>query len=223
MFRSVPVRVIVVLLAGVVAGAACSGGSKRTAPPTTTAVPTTAVATTTPRSVASRTTATVAPTSTSTPPTTAQPCPGGSGAGATVVNTASNSVLLTNISTTSDRCIDRVAFSFTATTPGKPGYVVSYGSAPFHEDASGNPVDVPGSGFIVVKIKPGYTYDFETGTRTYNGPARITPSGAAHVRAIVRTGDYEGVLTWVIGTNGKRPYTVQASAGARPQLVVTIS
>jgi hypothetical protein len=43
------------------------------------------------------------------------------------------------------------------------------------------------------------------------------------VKAIVETGDFEGVLTWVIGLDGKRPFSVQATGTPRHQLVVTIS
>ena len=43
------------------------------------------------------------------------------------------------------------------------------------------------------------------------------------MQAIVETGDFEGVLTWVIGLDAKRPFSVQATGTPRHQLVVTIS
>jgi hypothetical protein len=44
-----------------------------------------------------------------------------------------------------------------------------------------------------------------------------------HVKAIDEIGDFEGVLTWVIGMDSKRPFSVQATGTPRHQLVVTIS
>ena len=62
-------------------------------------------------------------------------------------------------------------------------------------DASGAPVAVAGNAFVVVKVKPGFGYDFETGRQTYNGPPSIPVAHTNHVRSIVETGDYEGVLS----------------------------
>ena len=40
------------------------------------------------------------------------------------------------------------------------------------------------------------------------GPTRIDPSGVRHVREVVETGDFEGVVTWVVGLDTKRPFAV---------------
>ena len=54
--------------------------------------------------------------------------------------------------------------------------------------------------------------------RLRDRPARPTPDRSAsrppranHVTEIVETGDFEGVLTWVIGLDAKRPFTVEAT------------
>lgn len=83
-------------------------------------------------------------------------------------------------------------------------------------------IAVPGNAFVVVKVQPGYGFDFETGKQTYNGPKSVPVTNANHVQGIVETGDFEGVLTWVIGMDTKRPFSVQATGTPTHQLVVTI-
>jgi len=135
----------------------------------------------------------------------------------------SGPVLLTKVERTGDACVDHVIFSFTSKTAEPPAYSITYGTPPFAQDTSGKVVAVKGSAFIVVKVAPGYGYDFENGRPTYTGEKHITPAGANHVQEIVETGDYEGVLTWVIGLDSKRAFTVQATGRPQTQLVVTVS
>ena len=136
--------------------------------------------------------------------------------------TTTHASLLTNVAEIGDRCVDHVVFDFTGKGTDAPGYTVTYGTPPFTADASGAPVAVAGNAFVTVRVSPGYGYDFETGHPTYNGPRSVPVSGANHVRAIVETGDNEGVLNWVIGLDAKRPFRVQATGTPRHQLVVTI-
>lgn len=131
--------------------------------------------------------------------------------------------LLTNVQELGDGCVDHVIFDFTGKGTDPPGYSVTYGTPPFVADGSGAPVAIAGNAFVVVKVKPGYGYDFETGTPTYKGPKSVPVGHANHVRAIVETGDFEGVLTWVVGLDAKRPFTVEATGTPRHQLVVTLS
>jgi hypothetical protein len=137
--------------------------------------------------------------------------------------TASQSSLLTNVQELGDGCVDHVIFDFAGKGTDPPGYLVTYGAAPFVGDASGAPIAVAGNAFVVVKVKPGYGYDFATGKQTYTGPKSVPVGHTNHVRAIVETGDFEGVLTWVIGLDAKRAFSVQATGTPRHQLVVTIS
>ena len=145
------------------------------------------------------------PTTPVTSPTTAQPS------------------LLTNVKELGDDCVDHVIFDFDGKGTDPPGYSVTYGTAPIVGDSSGAPVAVAGSAFVVVKVKPGYGYDYATGKQTYNGPKSVPVGHTNHVRAIVETGDFEGVLTWVIGLDSKRAFSVQATGTPGHQLVVTIS
>ncbi len=134
-----------------------------------------------------------------------------------------HAALLTNVQDQSDGCVDHVIFDFTGKSTDVPGYTLSYGAAPFVGDASGTPIAVAGSAFVVVKVQPGYGFDFEAAKATYTGPKSLPIGHTNHVKAIVETGDFEGVLTWVIGLDSKRPFSVQATGAPRRQVVVTIS
>ena len=131
--------------------------------------------------------------------------------------------LLTKVSELGDKCVDHVVFDFVAKGTDLPGYTITYANAPFTADGSGAPVDVPGSAFVKVRIAPGYGYDFVNGKPTYTESKSIAVSNANHVKSIVQTGDFEGVLNWVIGLDSKRPFSVEATATPRRQLVITIS
>ncbi len=186
-----------------------------------------AVSTDTSTSAASSTTA-AGPTTTSTTvelPTTSLPCqpvPVPATPVASPVPTA-QSAYLTNVQDQSDGCVDHVIFDYIGKGADPVGYSLTYGVAPFVATGSAAPVAVAGTAFVVVTVKPGYGFDFETGKASYTGPKSITLGHTNHVKAIVETGDFEGTLTWVIGLDAKRPFSVQATGTPRHQLVVTIS
>ncbi|HKB19989.1 MAG TPA: hypothetical protein VKC65_03170 [Gaiellaceae bacterium] len=96
-----------------------------------------------------------------------------------------------------------------------PGYEVSYQPADTAkiEDASGNPVEIAGDAFLVVKLTPAMTakIDGEQVTKTYTGPRRLP--GSDPITEVVKTGDFEGVVTWVIGLDRERPFSAEASDG----------
>jgi hypothetical protein len=205
--------IVAACLAFVVAGCGSSSGKDAVSTDTTVSASTTA-----PSSGADTTTTTVELSTTSLPcqpipiPTTPVTSP-----------TASQASLLTKVEELGDSCVDHVIFDFDGKGTDPPGYTLTYGTAPFVADGSGAPVAVAGSAFVVVKVKPGYGYDFEKGVATYTGPKSVPIGHTNHVRAIVETGDFEGVLTWVIGLDSKRAFSVQATGTPRHQLVVTIS
>jgi len=127
---------------------------------------------------------------------------------------------LTNISLGSDKCSAKVLFGFEQQAPG-PGYEVSYQPADTAkvEDASGNPVEIDGEAFLVVKLTPAMTakIDGEQVTKTYTGPNRLPGTGP--IAEVVKTGDFEGVVTWVIGLDREHLFTTDSSDS---QLVVKI-
>jgi hypothetical protein len=206
----------VAVLAVVASSAACGDDGGGEAASTTTAVTAAPAGSTT-------TAAPTTPSVTDVFPTVSLPCqPLPTPATPLTSPATAGSVLLADVQRRGDRCVDHVVFSFTTKTADPPGYRVEYGTPPFAADGSGDVVPVRGEGFVVVRLEPAYGYDFENGRPTYTGPRRIAAEGANHVTEIVQTGDFEGVVTWVIGLDEKRPFAVQATGTPRPQLVVTV-
>ena len=105
---------------------------------------------------------------------------------------------------------DRVVFQFR--DKGLPGYRVEYVQPPLKEDGSGNPVDVAGNAFVLVRMDPASGFDVSSGEGelVYKGPKRLP--GASVVKEVVRTGDFEAVLSWAIGLEGKVPFRVTTAA-----------
>jgi hypothetical protein len=102
---------------------------------------------------------------------------------------------------------DRVVFQF---RNGLPGYQVLYVEAPLHEDGSGNIVNLGGAAFVVVRMEPASGFDLSVpeGELIYTGPRRISGAETSVVREIVRTGDFEAVLTWAVGLDARVPFRV---------------
>ena len=115
---------------------------------------------------------------------------------------------------------DRVVFRF---RNHLPGYRVGYAEPPFHEDGSGNRVDVAGEAFVLVRMEPASGFDVETGEgqMVYEGPRRIDGSagGASVVRELARVGDFEAVLAWAVGLSDPVDFRVLRLDGP-PRLVV---
>jgi hypothetical protein len=199
--------------------AACSGSGGHstlaTSVPTTFApvVTTTTASGTVPAS-------TTAPTA---PPPTSSPCPAIAPPSTPLTSAPTTvTVFLTTVRVASDRCADRISFAFRAKTAATPGYRVTYSRGPFVEDASGAPKSVAGTAFVVVRLAPASGFEFETATQVYNGLERIAAPGARRVAEVVRTGDNEGAMTWVIGLDRTRPYRVTATHETNPRLVITV-
>lgn len=103
---------------------------------------------------------------------------------------------------------DRVVFTFSGDS--LPGYVVEYTTPPITEDASGNELDIDGSAFLRVRMEPASGFDMNTGQPSYNGPSEIrgTAAGTSEIVELQRAGDFEAVLTWVIGLADKVDFLV---------------
>lgn len=121
---------------------------------------------------------------------------------------------LTDVSFTSANCASSVVFDFKPNIQG-PGFRVSYEPAKTAkvEDASGRPVEIAGDAFLVVRTMPAMTatIDGDQVTKTYTGPNRLP--GKAPIMEVVKTGDFEGVVTWVIGLDRVRPFLTTTSDG----------
>jgi hypothetical protein len=119
------------------------------------------------------------------------------------------------LTVTGERCGDLVLFGFRPNNGARPMCTVGYKPGPFSEDASGKPVTVDGTAYLVVRCQPAYSYDPETGKTTYTAPRNkhIVPQGTAHVVDMASTGDFEAVMSWVIGLDSQRPFHADATTG----------
>lgn len=95
---------------------------------------------------------------------------------------------------------DRVVFQF---RDDLPGYRVEYVQPPLKEDGSGDPVEIDANAIVLVRMEPASGFDLNTGEGVivYKGPKRLegATAGTSVVRELVRTGDFEAVLSWAIG------------------------
>jgi len=149
-------------------------------------------------------------TTTTTATTAADPL---EGAGTTIVvatSTAKTTALLERVAVGQHEGFDRVVFQFRG--EGLPGYRIQYVEPPLVEDGSGNPVTIAGNAFLVVRMEPASGFDLNTGEGevVYKGPRRLP--GASVVKEVVRTGDFEAVLTWAIGLESKTPFKVTTTS-----------
>lgn len=162
---------------------------------------------------------------TTTPPTTTCQSPPGATTERKEGPMPSSGMLVNGveIAPTSNGCTDTFVFTFTTNSaPEEPGYSVEYQTGPFSQDGSGAPVAVDGAAFLVVRLEPAYGYDFETGETTYTGPKELRPEGTRYVQHAVNTGDFEGVVSWVIGVSEQRPFRVLASGAPERELIIEI-
>jgi hypothetical protein len=124
---------------------------------------------------------------------------------ATVTETA----LLERVALGRNEGYDRVVFQF---RNGRPGYHVEYVRPPLREDGSGNRVEVAGNSFVLVRMELASGFDLSTGEGelVYTGPRRISggDAGTSVVREVVRTGDFEAVLSWAIGLSDRVDFRV---------------
>jgi hypothetical protein len=163
-----------------------------------------------------------APSTAETTPETTTPCPPleGGTREPTEVDAATGNGLLTDVELTTGDCTDAVSFTFTATGDG-PGYSIEYQSGPITQDGSGETIDVAGNAFLAVRFTPAYGFNFDTGQPSYTGPDTLTSPGAFFVQEVAKTGDFEGVVGWVIGLDEQRDYAVAVSG--TDTKVITIS
>jgi hypothetical protein len=137
-----------------------------------------------------------------------------------IASTADRVALLTAVDVVTEEPVDRVTFTFRDGVV--PGVDAGYVTPPIRSDGSGDPVEVEGATFLSIRLEPASGVDLSgsEAEQTYTGPSRITGSWT-NVTEVVRTGDFEANLTWVIGLGATEPsaYRVEATDG---RVVVTI-
>jgi hypothetical protein len=106
--------------------------------------------------------------------------------------------LLKTVTATHAGDVDRVTFTFEGDLPG---YRVGYVERPITEDGSGEEVTVDGGAVLGVRFEPASGFDLSgEGRQVFTGPTRLDLATTA-VLDVVRTGDFEAVLQWVIGVD----------------------
>lgn len=119
----------------------------------------------------------------------------------------------------------RITFVFTAVgsaLAGPASFTVGPAQPPFTEDASGRALAVTGSSFLRVRLQGAYGYDpVNTPPKfTYTGPTDFT-AAVGTVAEVRRTGDFEGVLSWVVGLT-RTTCASTTTLASPPTLVVDV-
>jgi hypothetical protein len=120
--------------------------------------------------------------------------------------------VLTDVRVGAEGGVERVVFEFR--DPALPGASIEYVDPPILQDGSGEPIDVDGEAFLKIVMTSATSFDFETGEPAYDGPDRVT-GGTSLIREVVRTGDFEGYLTWVVGLDRQVDYRALKLDGGR--------
>jgi hypothetical protein len=120
--------------------------------------------------------------------------------------------LLTDVRVGVHDCYERVTFELRprdGDTDGAVGWKAAYQPGPITEDGSGRKVPVKGAAFLVVHLSAqGADLTKEAAPATYTGPTSIEAAGATRIQQVRRTGDFEGVVTWVLGVDRQRPFHI---------------
>lgn len=151
--------------------------------------------------------------------TTAIPPEGASNETVVVPATIAETALLTDVRAARQEGYDRVVFEFANAVPG---YEVGYVERPVIADGSGDEVAVEGGAVLRVRMEPALDADLtqESAPRTYTGPNRFSPETDAVVE-LVRTGGFEAVLAWAVGTDEERLFRVTTLLDP-PRIVVDV-
>ncbi len=122
---------------------------------------------------------------------------------------------LTGVSAERTRCGDRVSFEFRDAAAGALVEYVPRERA-LVEDGSGRALEAEGGAFLVVRLTPAATAEANGDqiVPTYTGPRRLRPEDGRRVREILKSGDFEAAVTWVIALDEERPFRV-ATSGRR--------
>ncbi|MDZ4827292.1 MAG: hypothetical protein SGJ13_12645 [Actinomycetota bacterium] len=179
-----------------------------------------AAETTTTRDAAGSPSTTADDTSTTTVPatttTTAECDPGTAPTAALTGGDNATAGLLSEVVIDVAECADIIRFEFTTAVPG---FSIDYQPGPIVADGSGDPVEIAGDAYLVIRFEPAYTFNFETSVETYTGPNEFVPSGQVYVAELEKTGDFEAVMTWVAGVSAETAVDATVDGTA---LVVTL-
>jgi hypothetical protein len=156
---------------------------------------------------------------------TSAPCTFSGATNATKGGADAPTRLLTDVRVGVHDCFERVTFELRphqGEADGPVSWKAAYEPGPITEDGSGRTVAVKGAAFLVVTLSAsGADLTQENAPATYTGPESLSAAGATRIQQVRRTGDFEGVVTWVIGLDKQRPFHVTAQEGP-PRVIVDV-
>ena len=192
---------------GVLAGGATACGGSSTGGAATAAIDTTT--TTTAAGAGSSTTGATSTTGSHAATTTIAGLPGASEAQRSAPGDGTGTALLRAVRVGRNPGFERIVFEFAGSS--RPGYRVQWVDPPITADGSGEVVQVDGDAHLEIVMQPASGVDLSAPQLTvvYGGPDRVPVAGQTKVITdLVRTGDFEAVLTWVAGTTDRVPFRV---------------
>lgn len=110
---------------------------------------------------------------------------------------------------------DRLVLEFTDLVPG---YTIGYRPLPMQEDASGAEIPLPGATTAVRITLTSAVADWDFTNYDYQGPSTVT-GDTREVTEARMAGDFEAVLTWVVGLRTETPFRVMV-LDSPPRLVI---
>jgi hypothetical protein len=115
------------------------------------------------------------------------------------------SVIMEAARTASHTGFDRVVFEFRGNEI--PGYHLEYVDRPIRDCGSGDPIPVPGDGWLMVRMEParGHTDDYQA---TISRAERRRELDHPNLKGLVSTCDFEAVMEWVLGVGSPNRYRV---------------
>jgi hypothetical protein len=124
--------------------------------------------------------------------------------------------LLQAVTATAAGDVDRVTFEFEGDLPG---YRVGFVDRPVVEDGSGEEVVVDGVAVLAVHFEPASGFDLTgEGRQVYTGPTRLDLATRT-VLDVVRVGDFEANLEWVLGLDAKAAFRVRTESSPNRVIV----
>ena len=127
---------------------------------------------------------------------------------------------LTEVRISALQGFDRIVFEFEEAIPD---WQVRYVEPPIFEDPTGDVLAVDGDAFLAITMLPASAFDLSQIPlrETYTGPDRIRGPASSLIEELVKTGDFEAVMSWVAGLEGRVPFGVATLSGP-PRLIVDL-
>lgn len=126
-----------------------------------------------------------------------------------------------DVGTGAHKCFERFVIEFQPADPALefPGYWVRYVPKPISLSPSGLGITIRGDAVLMVSVGSWMDGPEPTG---YTGPKDMFPTNVVSIREYRLIEDFEGLSTWALGLDRRRPFTV-STLTAPPRLVVDVA